>query len=74
MNLQLQPRTDPVPRHAYPACARSDLYGSCLRLPAPFDILPKLLRCHQHVTQVLSAHTQLWPATHHKHLKPIQRP
>jgi hypothetical protein len=74
MNQHLQPRTDPVPRYPYPACDRSDFYCSCLRLPARFDNVPKLIYCHKHLALVLSAHPKLWSAAHRKHLKPIQRP
>jgi len=33
MNLQLQPRTDPMLSHAYPACALSDSSHSSWALP-----------------------------------------
>ncbi len=65
---------DPVRRHAYPACARSDLYCSCLRLSTRFDNVPKLIRRHKYVTQVLSTHPKLRPSAHHKRLRHIQRP
>jgi hypothetical protein len=56
MNPKSQPRTDSMPVHAYLVCALSDFYCSWLPLPARSDNVPKLMRGHKHVAQVLSAH------------------
>ena len=74
MNTQLQPRTDPMLSHAYPVCALSDLYCPWLRLPAHSANMPKFIRCHELVAQVLAAHPNLRPPAHQKQLKHIQLP
>jgi hypothetical protein len=74
MNQHLLPRTDPMPRQACLACAPSDPYCSCLRLPARFDNVPKLISCYKNVKRALSARPKLSPAAHQKHPSPIQRP
>jgi hypothetical protein len=74
MNSQRQRRTDRMLRHVCRICAMVELYCSCLRLPAPSANAEKLICCHKHVAEELSAYRTLWPTGHQRQLKPIQLP